>query len=131
MQISIPDDLYQRYADAAKRAKKPTAALVVQQLERFVDAPPTQRSIILTGEALQEADTLLGIGSTADAATLLAAIRRWAGITIGDIRLPFSPSQLQEIAHRAQKQGKTPEAICRDIIDQMAQDFFWGPTVAR
>jgi len=131
MQISIPDDLYAKYQDAAKQARKPTGALLIQQLDRFVDAPPTRRAIILSGESLEEIDRLLGAGSTLSAEALIQAVKRWAGISIGDIRLHFSPAQLQEIAIRAKKQGKSPEAVCQDIVDQLAHEFFYQPVVRR
>jgi hypothetical protein len=131
MLIQLPDPVALRYQHAAIAAHVPLEKFLERQLEKFAAVPSGQRTVILSGDALERIDTLLGIGSTASPAALLTAIESWAGITIGGIRLDFSPAQLAEIAHRAEKQGKPPEEIVADIVAQMEDQFFYGPVVAR
>ena len=131
MIIQIPDEVALRYQEAADRARVPVTKILERQLLRFADIPAGSRAVTLHGDALQEVDQLLGIGSTLTAGTLLGAIKAWAGITIGDVRLQFSPAQLAEIAHRADKQGKTPTAVVADIVEQMNRNFFEDAVVLR
>lgn len=131
MLIQLDDVIALKYQQAADRAKVPLGKLLERQLARFASVPVGQRVLVLTGDPLEQMDRLLGLGSTKDPAALLGAVQAWAGITIGDIRLEFSPSQLAEIQHRADKQGKSPEAIVQDIVSQLEQAFFHEPVVAR
>jgi hypothetical protein len=123
MLIQIADAVALHYQTKADAARVPLATYLQRQLTRFAEVP-AGRALVLTGEALEEVDRLLGLGSTQTPLALLEAIRAWAGITIGGIRLEFTPAQLAEIAYRAEKQGKTPEAIVQDIVSQMEQSFF-------
>jgi len=131
MLVSIDDKLCAKYAAHAKASHIPVEKLLERQLARFADTPITQRVLALTGDDLQQVDQLLGVGATTTPEAFLTAVRSWAGITIGDIRLQFSPAQLAEIQHRADKQGKTPEDVVRDIVGQISEAFFWDAVVAR
>lgn len=129
--ISLDDAIVAKYLAHAQATRLPIAKLLERQLDRFSDTPITQRLVVLTGDHLQQIETALGGGSLTDSADLLRRVHRWAGITIGDIRLDFSPAQLMEIQVRAAKQGKTPEAIAQDIVAQLQEQFFFGPVVVR
>lgn len=129
--ISLDDQLVQAYSAHATAARIPVAKLLERQLARFADTPITQRLLVVTGADLQALEQTLGGGALATGADLLARVHRWAGITIGDIRLQFSPAQLAEIAHRAEKQGRSPETIVREIVSQMEHEFFWSPVVSK
>lgn len=131
MLITIPDSLAADYKLHKGARHGDLDKLVTRQLQRFAKVEVGDRAVVLHGEALEEVDRLLGLGSTQSAAALLAAIRAWAGITIGGVRLDFSPAQLAEIQLRADKQGKTPEAVVQEIVEQLSRDFFYSPTVAR
>jgi hypothetical protein len=125
MLVQIDDQLCAKYQAHAATAHIPLPKLLERQLARFADTPITQRVLALTGEDLQTLDTLLGVGSSVDARSLVRAVRAFAGITIGGVTVDFSPAQLAEIQHRAEKQGKTPEAVVQDIVAQMTDMFFW------
>jgi len=131
MILQIDDATALRYQTAAAKAGVPLQRFLERHLAKLVDVPTGQRILILSGDTLEQVDQLLGLGSTASPAAFLQAVEGWAGITIGDIRLAFTPAQLGEIAHRAEKQGKTPEAIVADIVEQLNQNFFMDPVVAR
>lgn len=126
MLVKIPDDLYLRYEAAAKTAtpRVTAEALLVQQLTRFADYPASRRTVVATGDLLEKIETLLGGGQIQTPEQLLTKIRAWAGISIGNIRLSFTPAQLEEIAHRAAKQEKTPREIAEAIVVQLADQFF-------
>lgn len=131
MLIQLPDPIALKYQQAAATARVPLEKYLERQLTKFAEVPSGQRVLVLTGDAVEEIDRLLGVGSTTSALALLAAIRAWAGITLGSIRLDFSPAQLDEIALRAEKQGKPPEEIVRDLVEQIARDLFYGAAALR
>jgi len=66
-----------------------------------------------------------GVGSTRTPAELVKAISRLARITIGDIRIDFTPGQLEEIAHRAAKRGYTVEQEIGRIVDRIKDEIFY------
>lgn len=131
MLVQIPDDVALRYQAAADAARQPLAKILERQLVKFAGVPVAGRVLVLTGEALDTTERILGLGSTVTSAAFVLALRGHAGITIGDIRIDFSPGQLAEIQHRAEMQGKTPQVIVEDIVAQMSVEFFNTPVVAR
>lgn len=66
-----------------------------------------------------------GIGSTMTAPDLADAIERLASIAIGTIHVEFTPGQLEEIAQRATKRGRTVEAELRSVVDRIKDEIFW------
>ncbi len=131
MNVKIPDDLALDLEAIAQTHKLSLDAYVTKQLTRFGRVPVTQRIVLLTGEDLQAIETQLAGGFLSGGADLRARIARWAGITIGGIRLNFSEAQLAEIQHRAERQGKPPAVLVQEIVQQMEQNFFWEPAGAR
>lgn len=67
----------------------------------------------------------LGIGATDSAASLLAAVQRLARISIGDVPIPFTPGQLEELQHRATKRGRTVAQEIQAVIDRIKDELFW------
>jgi hypothetical protein len=65
-----------------------------------------------------------GIGSTLTPTDLAAAIERLAAIAIGTVHVDFTPGQLEEIAHRATKRGRTVEAELRAVVDRIKDEIF-------
>jgi len=131
MLIQLDDAVALRYQRAADTARVPLDKFLARQLARFADTPVTERCLVLAGPQIEALDRLLGFGACRDTAMLLSAIATWAGITIGDVRINFTQGQLDEIARRAERQGKSPTAIVQDIVDQMAWRFFDEAVVAR
>src|SRR5258708_17026864 len=131
MLISIDDAVCGKYLAAVTASKIPLEKLLDRQLARFATTPITQRVLALTGEELQQIETALGVGSTKDPATLLAAIHAFAGLTIGGIRVDFSPSQLDELALRAEKQRRPLQDLAEAVVHQMARNFFYEPGPTR
>lgn len=129
--VTIPDETYQRFEAAAAASKLTTEELIARQLTRFVDHPISTRVVVLSGAQLEELEILLGGGHLQSPKALFEKVKGLAGVTIGNIRLPFNAAQLEEIGHRAQRQGKTPKQVCEDIVAQMAEQFFYGPVVSR
>lgn len=80
-------------------------------------------ALSLPAAACRQLDETLGIGATRTAVQLIAAVERLARIEIGTIRIGFTPGQLEELAHRAEKRGHTVlqelQAVVRRIEDEI------------
>jgi hypothetical protein len=81
--------------------------------------------LALTASDCNQLDEVLGLASTKDAATLLRAVDRLGAIRIGDIRLAFTPGQLMELAHRAEKRGRTVEAEMAAVVARIEDELFY------
>lgn len=131
MYVQIPDDLAQRLTTVADAQRCTLHDLCTRVLLRFGTTPPGTRALVVTGDDLAALETQLAGGQLTDPHDLVQRVERWAGITIGGIRLGFSEAQLAEIQHRAEAQGRSPEQIVKELITQIEQDFFYRPVVAR
>lgn len=79
----------------------------------------------LTAADCNKLDEILGIAATRDAASLVRACDRLGSVRIGDIRIPFTPGQLTELQHRAQKRGRTVEAELRAVVARIEEELFY------
>lgn len=70
-------------------------------------------------------EEITGIGTTKDPETLRQAVMRLARIGIGNVQIPFTPGQLEEIAHRAAKRGWTVEKEVQRIVDRIKDELFY------
>lgn len=70
-------------------------------------------------------EAVTGIGTTRNALELQKAIDRLASIAIGGINLQFTPGQLEEIRHRAQKRGTTVEQELQRVVDRIKDELFF------
>ena len=131
MLVKLDDDLMARYDQAAQLLKQPLAQVVERQLSRFADFPPTTRTIVLAGRDLEEIEKRLGRGQIQSPKQLVERVTDYAKITLGKIELELSASEKQELVYRAQKQGKPPEAIVQELVEQLKTDLFWQPTPVR
>lgn len=95
--------------------------LVLNVLERT----PAGVGLSLSALDCRTLEDLVGIGTTRSAPDLLKAVERLGSIRIGDIRLPFTPGQLNEIQHRAQKRGRTVEAEMQAVVDRLQDELFY------
>lgn len=66
-----------------------------------------------------------GLGSTRSVPELVQAVERLATLRIGEVRIDFTPGQLTEIHHRAQKRGITVEQEISRIVDRIKEELFY------
>jgi len=71
-------------------------------------------------------DDRLGPGTTKTAKDLLDAITRLASIKIGGVEVKFTPGQLDELAFRATKRGRTVQQEIEAVVKRLEQELFWG-----
>lgn len=83
-----------------------------------------QGTLTLTKQDRELLEEITGIGSTTSAGALIAATARLARIAIGDVTIPFTPGQLEEITYRASKRGITVQRAIQDVIDRIKDELF-------
>jgi len=93
----------------------------------FADRYEVIASGVLTLSAADCAriEEIAGVGCTRSAADLVKAIERLCTIRIGDIRIPFTPGQVEELRHRARKRGRTLEAEMKAVVARIEDELFY------
>ena len=121
--VKLDDDLLARYDCYAQQFKQPLAQILERQLARFADYPPTLRVVPLGRDDLQQVEKLLGGGQIQSGKVLVERVRAYAQVTLGSVELDLSPAQKAELVHRAEKQGRAPDVVVRElaavVLDQM------------
>jgi hypothetical protein len=87
--------------------------------------PAAVPTLVLSPADVRQLDELLGLGATVSGERLVQAIERLASIKVGDIRIPFTPGQLAELSHRAQKRGRTVDAEMRAVVARIEDELFY------
>lgn len=126
MRITIPDDVADAYIAYAEATGLSVDALVSVQLGRFRHLPPSQRAVVLGPAELDALEAQLGGGQIQTGLDLMKKIARLAAITFHNVRLDFTPNQLEELKYRADRQGKPVAELAKDIIRQLTEQFFWA-----
>lgn len=92
--------------------------------------PPAFEVILDGGLQLSRAECELleqttGLGTTRNARDLLQAVKRLASISIGQVDIPFTPGQIEELQHRANKRGQTIAQTIKAVVDRINDELFW------
>jgi len=82
-------------------------------------------TLVLSQRDREAIEATTGIGTTRSAADLLAGVRRLARIQIGEVVIPFTPGQIEELAHRAEKRGQTLRQAMQAVVDRIQDEIFW------
>ncbi len=82
-------------------------------------------ALTLTQAICARLESTLGIGATQSLERLIAAVERLASIKIGEVKIDFTPGQLDEIATRAKKRGQTVQQSLQAVIDRIREELFW------
>lgn len=83
-----------------------------------------EQGLTITGGHRTAIERVLGFGSTDTPEHLVTAIQRMAGLKIGLIDVTFTPSQWEELAHRAKKRGISVESLTKQIVDKLLADLW-------
>lgn len=73
----------------------------------------------------QQIEAITGIGTTKTPDELYNAVDRLARVSIGHVKIDFTPGQLEEIKHRARKRGLTVEQELSRIVDRIKDEIFY------
>jgi hypothetical protein len=119
MKISLPDDLYEDCGNSED--------LIVALLRRAqVLATDTHALVIPERERAQLADLLGGL-PVRSAATLVERVQALADLSIGKIRIPFTPAELTEIKTKADRLGWPVERVLQAIVKQVKTEWYNVP----
>lgn len=80
----------------------------------------------VSGPVRRQIEDLLGMGTGATELTLLAGIQRLARLHLGDIEIPLTPGQWEELQYRADKNQVTVESYLRQIVSRIEDELFHG-----
>lgn len=97
---------------------------VVQKLDEKYEI--VEEGLLLPRALCVQIEQTTGIGTTQSAAKLVPAIERLARISIGTIKIEFTPGQLEEIKRRATKRGITVKQELQRCVDRVKDEIFFG-----
>jgi hypothetical protein len=85
---------------------------------------PAHEPLTLSATERSQIETILGVGATSAGTALLTAVTRLGTISIGDVRVEFSPGQKEELKRRAVKRGITPAEEIRRVVEYVLESFW-------
>jgi hypothetical protein len=99
--------------------------LMSEILAKFAHINPGDRPMVIGPAIRGKLEEILCGGHLMNEADLLAKVSRLARIDFGPIRLDFTPGQLEELKHFADRQGKSVEYIIKDTVRTIQEQLFW------
>lgn len=124
MRITLPDALADDYAVHAAKAGVTVDETITALLRRMKDIDPHRRLVVLGGKHLDLLAQKLHGGDVLSGDDLVRKVSRLAGIKFMGLDLFLSPAQLDELQHRALRQGKPMDQLVLDIWRRLADEFF-------
>jgi len=97
----------------------------VRLADLAAQSPTATPGLTLTLIQCGRLEETLGIGATRSFEQLVKAVERLAAIKVGEIKLPFTPGQLTELKHRAEKRGRTIEQEMKAVVDRIRDELFY------
>lgn len=125
LRIHVDDDTLaklQALADLQRKDLELCAAQLVRAASNHL--PPGGRYVVVSGEALETLEKILGGGSVMNSADLQKKVERLAGISFLHIRLPFTPNQLEMLAEKAARNSLTVAQLAERTAPRMYEQFF-------
>lgn len=124
MRVQLSDEI----VEAATAGLRPGDSLE-KELERLLSAcstvQPRTAFVVLCQAELDAIAGRIGTGlPVRTKADLLRAIDQTAQLTLGNVRLQFTPNQLGQIEARAKKLGETTERLVARIASKLMTDVF-------
>jgi hypothetical protein len=99
-------------------------ALVELALSRIAHVGPQSRYVVLGEAEVNQMETRLGCPPISDAKALYQAVDRLAEIELSKISFEFTPAQLSELKHHAEREQQTVEEYAKRIVQAMIPLFF-------
>lgn len=81
-------------------------------------------TVTLSRADCEAIEAITGIGTTQTPAALVLAVSRLARIRIGEVEVPFTPGQMEELRHRAEKRGQTLQQTLQAVVDRIRDEIF-------
>lgn len=125
IRVSLTDDAMQSLHTRGARLHRDPEVVASQLLrDACREFPVDGRHLILDHDTLAALAMLLGGGDVLNGPDLTDKVSRLAGITFHNIRMEFTPGQLEELNRRAERLGLTAEELTRRTVQRMEELFF-------
>lgn len=128
MRVTISDQIADTYQAYATQQGIPLDAIILKQLDRFKAVTPGAATVVLGSKHLEYLAEKLHGGDVRSAEDLVTKVDRLAGIKFEAIDLRLTPAQLEELAFRAERQGKTVEDLVQEMWARLSVEFFNTPS---
>lgn len=123
--LQLDDELAQHYLDEVNVPSERTIeSILADRLARAVQLHPDRPYVIVTDNDLTLVEKELGGLPIRSCQTLLDRLKRLAKIRFGDHAMELTAGQMEEIAWRSVKQGKTVEFLVKAAWDRFCEEFF-------
>lgn len=125
IELHIPDELYDVYDGYA--GARDIDDVLLEQLERFQGAHPQDRSLLISPRIREQLEKLLPMHPGPhlyDDVDLLERVKVLASISIGNVRLDFTPAQYEALKNYSDRQGRTLEELVQSTVLRMQELFF-------
>ncbi len=130
MRVTIPDELADAYQAYATQQGIALDEVVAKQLKRVQTVTPGSKVVILGAKHLDYLAEKLHGGDVMSAEDLVTKVDRLAGISFQGIDLLLTPAQLEEVAHRAARQGKSVDQLVHEMWEHVSVNLLHTPTSA-
>lgn len=127
--LQVDAESYQKFHDRAVARKVPVETVIQQHLRATMHVPVGTKYLIMEQDDLVALEGILGGGSLLNSGDLRRKVERLAGISFHHVRLPFTPNQLEELAHRAERLSLTSEQLIERIGQKLYEQFFQAGVV--
>lgn len=126
LRLVLQDSVIQALEREAAGADRPLEYIATALLQAATQQrlPVQGKFVVLRGEVLEQLEAILGGGSVLSQEDLLRKVEGLAGISFFHHRLPFSPSQLEQLQEKASRQGLTVEQLIDRAAPRVYEQFF-------
>lgn len=122
--LTVEDDIAEVYKSEATARKIPIEQLIEERIAHAGELDPRERYLIVAGNNRKRLEATLGGLPVLSVEELLQKTARLARIKFGDHTILLSAGQMEELAWRANKLGKSVEDMVQIAYERFAQDFF-------
>lgn len=127
IRVFLPQFAMEKLQDVAREqgGDRDLETAASQMLSTALSAlPASGRFAVINQKEIQVLEDILGGGSVLNGQDLLRKVQRLAGISFGHVRLSFTPGQLEDLARKAERQGKTVEQLVEQMAPRIHEQFF-------
>lgn len=122
--LHLDDDTAATYQNEAVERGIDVELVLEERLKMAQAMDPRSRYMLLIDNTLTRMEQALGHLPLLHAEDLIAKVTRLARVRFGDHALELTAGQMEEIAWRAGKQGKTVEFMLKAAWDHFCATFF-------
>lgn len=122
--LQLDDDTSEAYSTEALERGVDLEIVLAERLKMAQAMDPRSRYLLLIDNTLSRMEAALGHLPILHAEDLIAKVTRLARVRFGDHSLELTAGQMEEIAWRAGKQGKTVKFMLQAAWERFGAEFF-------